>query len=353
MNQAEQRPAEGRGELFLHRDDWGDTPSLLRTVAAAAWLALVFRAIAMALPGSRSGIEGAIRYADLSSSLLTQLTVILGALQLIVLVVATVGERKLSYTYRIAVVPASAAVVMLVLLAVKIELDWQASLVVGAASLVLSSAAGVTSLRMPTSRAQGMVLIAVTVASGVHLLSRALSLDLGHQAVMAPMRTQVFLVFSRAADAIALALLAARLAAERGAPARATVLGSLVVAIGITWGALRGSLDGAAFWQIIASRSLYELAGGAVTFGNATRYGVESFAVLLGGAVVLWPARVSTGAVSAALAVLARPSVDVPECALILAIGALSAPACVPWQSPIETPRVRVARPEASVRNDS
>jgi hypothetical protein len=132
-----------------------------------------------------------------------------------------------------------------------------------------------------------------------------------------------------------MALLAVRLSAERGSVARVVVLAALVVATGLTWGALRGSLDGAALWQVIASRSLYELAGGASLGGAGTRYGIESFAVLIGGAVIFWPGRLSTGALSAALAVLARPAVDVPECALILALGALSAPTMQSPQAPL------------------
>lgn len=336
VNQAEQRPEVGRGELFLHRDAWGDTPSLLRFVAAVAWLCVVLRSIATALPGSRSGIEGAIRWTDLMSSVTSQLLVVLGAVQLIMLVVATIGERNLSYAYRISVVPASAAVVMLVLLAIKVDLDWPASLVIGTGALVLAGTAGAAAIQQPASRAQGMVLIAVAVASAVHLLSRLLALGLGQHQFLGPARVPLLLAFARAADAIALALLAVRLAAERGTVARFAVLAALVVATGITWGALRGSLDGATLWQVIASRSLYELAGGTASIGAAaTRYGVESFAVLIGGIVVFWPGRLSAGALSAALAVLARPSVDVPECALILALGALSAPAASPRTSSV------------------
>ena len=49
-----------------------------------------------------------------SSSFVSQLLVVLGVAQLTMLIVGTVGERSVSYTYRIAVVPASAAVVMFV-----------------------------------------------------------------------------------------------------------------------------------------------------------------------------------------------------------------------------------------------
>jgi len=304
-----------------------------------ACLALVVRAVATALPGSRSGIETMIRRADVVSSLLSQLTVLLGGAQVVLLVVATLSERNLSYAYRIAVVPASAAVLMLVMLASTMGLDLEASLVVGTAALVLAGAAGATALRRPASRAQGMVLLAITVASAVHLVSRVLAVGLGQHQMFGPSRAPLLLAFARAADAVAMALLAVRFSAERGTAARIAVLGALVIATGITWGALRGSLDGAALWQVIASRSLYELAGGPASLGAAaTRYGIESFAVLLGGTAIFWPGRLSTGAVSAALAVLARPSVDVPECALILALAALSAPAAAPFRASLTVP---------------
>jgi hypothetical protein len=339
LNLPEQRRETAGAELFVRRDDWGEAPSMFRVTAMVACLALLVRAVATALPGSRSGIEAMIRRADVLSSILSQLTVLLGGAQVVLLVVATLGERNLSYAYRIAVVPAAAAVLMLVMLASTMGLDLEASLVIGIAALVLAGAAGAAALQKPASRAQGMVLIAITVASAVHLVSRLLALGLGQHQMLGPSRAPLLLAFARAADAVAMALLAVRLSAERGAAARIAVLGALVVATGLTWGALRGSLDGAALWQVIASRSLYELAGGAASLGAAaTRYGIESFAVLLGGTVIFWPGRLSTGALSAALAVLARPCVDVPECALILTLAALSAPVIGPFRASLTVP---------------
>jgi hypothetical protein len=331
VNLAEGRQQPAQAELFHQRNDWIDAPSLFRLTAMIACLALVVRAVASALPGSRSGIETMIRRADAMSSLLSQLTVLLGGAQVVLLVVGTLNERSLSYAYRIAIVPASAAVLMLVMLASTMGLDLELSLVVGAAALVLAGSAGTISMQRAGSRAQGMVLIAITVASSVHLLSRVLALGLGQHQTFGSSRAPLLLAFARAADAVAMALLAVRLSAERGTVARIAVLVALAVASAVTWGALRGSLDGAALWQVVASRSLYELAGGSASLGGAAaRYGIESFAVLLGGTVIFWPGRLSMGALSAALAVLARPSVDVPECALILTLAALSAPAVAP-----------------------
>lgn len=336
MTPSEQRAEPPRAEFLLRRGDWGEASRLFRATAAVAWLALTARAIATALPGSRSGIETVIRRADVTSSLLSQLTVLLGGAQVVLFVVGALGERSLSFAYRIAIVPASAAVLMLVMLSSTMGLDFEMSLIVGASALVLAGAAGAVSLKSPASRAQGMVLLAVTAASAIHLTARVLALGLAPLPLLGLSRAPFLLTCARAADAVALALLAARLAAEGGMIARGAVAATLVTGTAITWGALHGSLEGAAFWQVVASRSLYELAGGPVSLGAAaTRFGLESFAVLLGGTVVFWPARVSAGALSAALAVLARPSVDVPESALILALGALSAPIAVLFRSPL------------------
>src|ERR1041385_2403404 len=290
MNSSDERAQRARAEFLSRRDDWGEAPGLFRATAVIAWLAVAMRALATALPGSRSGIEAVIRRADATSSLLSQLTVILGGAQVVLLVVGSLSERNLSYAYRIAIVPASAAVLMLVMLASTMGLDLEASLVVGVSALVLAGAAGAVSLMRPASRAQGMVLLAITLAAGIHLVSRVVALGMGQHLLVAPSRAPVLLSVSRTADAIALALLAARLAAEGGMVARIAILAALVAATGVTWGALHGSLDGAAFWQVIASRSLYELAGGSASLGAAaTRYGLESFAVLLGGAELSRP----------------------------------------------------------------
>jgi len=172
LTQVAERSDKARAEIFLRRDDWSEAPNLFRGTAIVAWLALVARVVATALPGSRSGIETMIRRADAASSLLSQLTVLLGGAQIVLLVVGTLSERRLSYAYRIAVVPASAAVLMLVMLASTMGLDMEASLVVGVSALLLAAAAGFTSLKRPSSRAQGMVLLAITLAASVHLSSR-------------------------------------------------------------------------------------------------------------------------------------------------------------------------------------
>jgi hypothetical protein len=80
-----------------------------------------------------------------------------------------------------------------------------------------------------------------------------------------------------------------------------------------------------------------------VAFGTvASRYALETIAVLFGFVVVFWPGPISAGMMSAALALLARPGVDVPAAALVLATSALIAPlsrAPVAFAAPAAPPR--------------
>jgi hypothetical protein len=330
---------------------WGaPAPSLLRAVAVTAWLALVMRLVATALPGSRSGIGPWIRRADSTASLLTQLAALLGSSLLVLLVVGTLAERGLGYAYRLVVVPTSAAVLMLVMLSSTMGLEPEATLTLGLACLALSTAGATAAMNAPPSRAQGLVVSLVTLGAATRLAVRVLTMGSAHHDAAWVTRVAWLAALGAAFDAFGLALAAARLRAEQRG--RATVaLGSvLVLTVFIAWSALKGSFDGASTWQVLASRGIGELAQAPVAFGStSSRYGLETLAVLFSGAVVLWPGRISAGMVSAALAILARPGVDVPAAALVLAVGALVAPLSrAPIAESTPASPARAATPEQS-----
>jgi cytochrome c biogenesis protein CcdA len=110
----------------------------------------------------------------------------------------------------------------------------------------------------------------------------------------------------------------------------------------VAWSAMRGSYDGATTWQVVCSRAVSELSQSPIAFGSVgSRYALETIAVLLGFVVVFWPGAISAGMMSAALALLSRPGVDVPAAALVLATSALIAPlsrAPVVDRAPATTP---------------
>src|SRR6185312_2936239 len=146
----------------------------LRGVTVLAWISLVARRVSSALPGSSTGIEPWIKRADVVSSILTQLSVILGAGLLVLLVVSTVADRGFRYAYRIAVVPSAAVVLMLVMLASTTGLPASDSLFLGISCLILAAAGAGTALTSASSRAQGLVLCMVALGAACRLAVRAI-----------------------------------------------------------------------------------------------------------------------------------------------------------------------------------
>jgi hypothetical protein len=307
---------------------WGSpAPALMRSVAIAAWLALVARLLSNALPGSRSGIGAWIRRADAASSFLAQTAALFGSSLLVLLVVGTLAERSLGYAYRLVAVATGGAILMLVMLASTMGLDPEASLTLGLACLLLATASATVAMNSPASRAQGLVVSLVTLGAAARLAVRVFAAGTGHHDASWATRVTWLAAAGEGFDALGIALAAARLRAEHRMKASGALAGVVVLALLVAWNALRGSGDGASTWQVLASRALGDLAQAAAATGPlGTRFAVETLAILLAGAIVLWPGRISAGMISVGLALLARPSVDVPAAALVLAVGALVAP---------------------------
>jgi hypothetical protein len=300
---------------------------MLRAVAAVAWLSLVVRLLALALPGSRSGIGPWIRRADSASSLLTQASALLGSCLLVLLVVGTLGERAFGYVYRLVVVPTSAAVLVLVMLASTMGLEPEATLTLGLSVLALSTAGATAAMNVPQSRAQGLVVSLATLGAATRLAVRVLTMGSVHHEAAWISRVAWLAFIASVFDALAIALAAARLRAEHRGRAAVALAGVFLGSLWVAWSAMRGSFDGATTVQVLCSRAVSELSQSPVAFGTvASRYALETIAVLFGFVVVFWPGPMSAGMMSAALALLARPGVDVPAAALLLATSALVAP---------------------------
>jgi hypothetical protein len=300
---------------------------MLRVVAAAVWLSLVMRLLALALPGSRSGIGPWIRRADGVSSVLTQASALLGSSLLVLLVVGTLGERAFGYVYRLVVVPTSAAVLVLVMLASTMGLEPEATLTLGLACLALSTAGATAAMNVPQSRAQGLVVSLATLSAATRLAVRVLTMGSTHHEAAWITRVSWLAFAAGAFDALAIALAAARLRAEHKGRAAVALVAVFLGSLWVAWNAIRGSFDGATTLQVLFARAVSELSQSPVAFGTvASRYALETIAVLFGFVVVFWPGPISAGMMSAALALLARPGVDVPAAALVLATSALVAP---------------------------
>jgi hypothetical protein len=328
LSPSELRPDDERppGNGARARRPMDAAPPMLRFVAALSLVALVARLIASALPGSGSGIEPWIRRADGTASLFAQLTVLVGSSLLIMLTVSTRASRHLGTFYRILVVPPAAAMLLLVILASSMGLEPVLSLALGVSCLALSSSGASTALRSPSSRAPGLVLSLLTLGAACRLMARIFATSLIVRNGAGAHAGAFIATLGSAFDVLAVALTAARLRAEHGTPVRASMVGTFILAGGLSWEALRGSLDGAATWQVVVARALGELssgAGGVASIGG--RSTVDLIAVLVAAVVIAWPGRVSAGSVAIALGLLARSGLDVPVSALMLALGALVA----------------------------
>lgn len=307
---------------------WGaPAPRMLRFVALAAWLALVARLLSISLPGSRSGIESLIRRADTFSSTLSQLAVLVGGSQLVLFVASTLSERTLGVVHRILVVPAATLVLLLVMLSSTTSLEPGASVALGVASLLLACGSAGASLRSRVGRAHGLVLLFIALGAASRLGVRVMDLPAYPGSGRWP---AVWLATAgHLFDALGVSLAAVRFVAERRSAAGAIVLVALALATMVAWGAMRGSYDDARFWQVLASRSIGDLAGSRGPVGPSSNHAVDAFALLFSGMVAVFPGRLSLGMTSAALCVMARPGVDVPASALVLALGALASPLCL------------------------
>jgi hypothetical protein len=331
-------PAESNAPAAVR---WGlVAPPLLRGVTLMAWLSLVTRLVASALPGSRSGIEPWIRRADVASSILTQLSVLLGASLLVLLVVNTVADRGFRLSYRIAIVPAAAVVLMLVMLASTATLpDAAASVFLGVASLVIAVVSAGTALGTTSTRALGLVLTMVLLGGASRFTVRVMGVGNGAESAWSN-RTTWGLAMGSAFDVFAAALAATRLLAERRRTALYALGAVLVVSAIVAWGALNGSLEGARMWQIVAARSLSDLGSSpSMAPPSGGVFALDALTLLLAGAIAIWPAPLSAGMVAAGLVLLSRPGVDVPVSALLLSLGALAAPLGASFETLDSTPK--------------
>ena len=107
---------------------------------------------------------------------------------------------------------------------------------------------------------------------------------------------------------------------------RALAVAFLVGITALTMGAFRGAADGAAFWQVLLLRTLTDLSPHPDPFVPLiVRYWLELALTALVALTLLSRRRLSLVELSVCLAVLSRASIDIPFCALLLALSALCA----------------------------
>ncbi len=303
---------------------------IIRLTVISALLAVVFgRALAEALPGSRSGLYKLLEASRLLGAFWTQLLAFLIVLVCGRLAFITCKDQRFTTAHRFIVTPAAAAVIALVIAAC---LDFlvgpstpEISLILGiAGTLVAIHATGIC-LRPIRLRASGIVLGLVGAASMAQVSARVLAL----QASDAALPTQYIVArwlasLATLLDAGALLFVAIWLASTwtRGRYALIAVLGFAVTLSELSQ---RGSRPKAGFAEVLLSRSLAQLhREPSSLFSRPVQDTQELMAILLV-ILLLWrPRAVSPEQrLSLAMVLLARCSPDIPLCSGLLVTGAL------------------------------
>jgi hypothetical protein len=307
-----------------HRSSW-----VGRSLAVLALASVLFgRALVSALPGTRAGIDRWIVAVSSAASVSSQLLVVFGLSAMVTLLFGSLWQRRVGTLYRILALPSGAALVVFVALSTLHRLEPVELTTMAIAAIALATVSALSAISSPASRAAGLVLLISAFASLCYLVARVLMLEAVGGAPISfgvAARTSATLAF--AADLGALALAMGWLSVGNVGRILPILGVATALATFVTWGALVGSNDGAAMWQLVALRALNELTPSPAPWITvASRYWVEAFSFLVAALVALYPRRAMTLQLAVAFALLSRGSADVPGCAMLLAMAALLAP---------------------------
>jgi hypothetical protein len=305
--------------------------ALVPPVAAVAIIASVLgRAVGPALRGAGEGIDSLITYANLAGSFATYLFAFTGLVVLILQLAATFRETRLSIAYRSAAAVGTACIVALVVYAFRGPLSDRANILAAIMSGALALYAGREALYVPHTRVIGLILGAAAIAAILHVAAVALNLCLAEPiasrfALLSGAASAASVLFDAGTLLIAFLWLTTRPTPETPWIAR----GALFVSFVVAWGAVRGAHEGAPLWELVASRAVDRLLSPstpAALVWHSPRVFLETTAPLLGAAVLVARGQMPAVTGALALALVARPSTDIPLSAMALVLAALSAP---------------------------
>jgi hypothetical protein len=305
-------------------------PQFMRQVAAVAAVAFILgRAVAPALRGAREGLDRVIAYADLVGAFTSYLFAFAGLSALILEIMLTFRERRFGPVYRVAATMLGVCVISIVARAFLQPLPESASVVAALASGVLALLASREAIKVPRTRALGVLLLSAAAAALLHLGASLTAWYAGERAlyglaVFARVLATASVFFDTLALLTAFVWLATR-------PQRATVWTArvaLFVGCLIAAGAARsGGRENAPLWELVAYRAVDRLLPLPTAYvWLPYRFVLEASAPLLGVAALMARGQMGAIAGSVALVLFARPTTDVPLSALALALAAIATP---------------------------
>jgi hypothetical protein len=304
----------------------GVSPGMLRALGALALVsAFLARGLAPALPGTRAGIGTWITLTERTSAVLSGWLLVAAVVIATWLLLGALRERGLGVVYRLAMVPASAAIITLVMASLRKTLEPEMALVLGMTAGVVALASTPVGLVSPRTRAAALVLGLEGAATIAHVNARSVAMRASEQAM-----THTF-ELARGISTVAFALDVAAIGIAtlwvvwpKWRSGVVVVAALFAVASVLTWGALEGSRPGAATWQVLASRTLAEMTREPSPLVLPfLRYLVEPFAVGLAAWVLFGRRRSTAVYVATALVLTSRANTDIPLLALLMVLASL------------------------------
>lgn len=296
---------------------------MVRIVAAIGLLAtIVGRAIAPALHGAGEGMDRVIAVMDFAGSFTTFLFAILTLVTTGVQMMQTSRQSRLSLGYRIASATLATLVVALIAPALPARLPDRGILLTASASALLALAAAREAMLVPRTRAVGVVLGVTGTSALLHLGALWLA------ASPLPSLAHASLAIATAGtglDAAALVIALAWIGTRSGTLVSWHTTAALALALAAYWGARRGEFEAAKLWQVVAHQAVERLVAPPASFVlPALRAFFELAALALAGAALLLRKQVPSITGALALALVARPTTDVPLSAAALTLAALT-----------------------------
>jgi flagellar biogenesis protein FliO len=299
----------------------------LRILAGVAVVAATLGyGLSPALRGWATGIGRWIAWSDRLAAWLSQLLAVGGVILCLRLALATLRERHLPAFERLVVVPAAASVLVLAVLASKANLSPPLALTGAAASSVVALASSAQAVRSCRTRALGLALGTVGLATLVQTGVRWMALEASR------VRDTELFDTARALATLGLLLVVLTLtivamwllsrSGHRLLAAAIAVVASGVVA----WMADRGSTYGASGLLLLLGRALTEMMRQpSPLVAPLVRHWVVALSFAAAFAAVAWPRRDRPIQAALALVALTGAEADIPAFALILTLAALTA----------------------------
>ena len=299
---------------------------LPRGIAVLALLAVaVGRSLAPALRGARVGLDATIACVDVAGAFVSYLFAFAAMFTTLYLVRRTRRERKLGAGYRWASVVCAAPVVLVLGPACYRPLPNSAAILIAAASATLALCAAGQTLRIPHSRALGVLLLSAGTAAWLHIVAGVLAWEAGERALYAlAVFARILATSSVMFDAITVFTAFAWLMTRPQKEATWLGRGAVFLACVLAWSVARGAKDGDNLWHVVADRFVArQLTFPPPYVWEPLRYVLEAGAPLLAAAVLVVRGQVPALAGAVALLLLARPATDVPLSAVGLTLASL------------------------------